>query len=97
MLEHCRQGGSLRFIDTGDSVLDYALISMDLNLGFRAGTTRFDGITEDSSSWMALVFVRTERSAFWRSRRGTPPTWNSQRGRPSAAPHCHLCQEKYDR
>ena len=71
MLEHCRQGGSLRFIDTGDSVLDYALISMDLNLGIRGrhnpfrrnrkGLIELDGLGVRQDGTLCVLEVKAER------------------------------------
>ena len=97
MLEHCRQGGSLRFIDTGDSVLDYALISMDLNLGipgrhnpFRRnhrGLIELDGLGVRQDGTLCVLEVKAGDTADLEF-----ATWQAICGCA-----CHLCQEKYDR
>ncbi|WP_166820086.1 hypothetical protein [Thalassoroseus pseudoceratinae] len=41
MLEHCRSQGELRFIPTGESSLDFALLNMELNLGISSKRNYF--------------------------------------------------------
>ena len=70
MLEHCREGGSLRFIDTGDSVLDFALIAMDVNLGIRVrhnpfrrnhrGLIELDGLGVRQDGTLCVLEVKAE-------------------------------------
>jgi hypothetical protein len=47
MLEYCREGGELRFIDAGQQDLDFALLAMELTLGIGKRRNRFTPNTED--------------------------------------------------
>jgi len=71
ILEHCREDGSLRFIDTGDSVLDFALTAVDVNLGIRArrnpfrrnhkGLIELDGLGVRRDGTFCVLEVKAER------------------------------------
>jgi hypothetical protein len=70
MLEHCREGGSSRFIDTEDSALDFALIAMDVNLGIRTrrnpfrrnhrGLIELDGLGVRQDGTFCVLEVKAE-------------------------------------